>query len=97
MVGIDGSITYSNSLLVEKETNKGISIYPNPINSHLSIAGLGGKSNLKITNTEGKKVFEQSTTANNLTIILSGLKAGVYFLSATDELGSVKIKRFIKE
>ena len=97
MVGIDGSITYSNSLLVEKETNKGISIYPNPINSHLSIAGLGGKSNLKITNTEGKKVFEQSTTANNLTISLSGLKAGVYFLSFTDELGSIKVKRFIKE
>ena len=97
MVGVDGSITYSNSLLVEKETNKGISIYPNPINSHLSIAGLGGKSNLKITNTEGKKVFEQSTTANNLTISLSGLKAGVYFLSATDELGSIKTKRFIKE
>ena len=97
MVNIDGSITYSNSLLVSKGSNSNISIYPNPVNNNLTVAGLTGKSILKITNTMGKKVLEQNTGANSLNLDITRLKSGTYILSITDDTDRVVIKKFIKE
>ena len=93
---LDGSIKYSNSLLVNKSVNN-ISIYPNPVTNNLNVAGLTGKSTLKITNIAGKTMMEQNTDANSLNIDLSGLKAGTYILSLTDEAERIFIKKFIKE
>ena len=97
MVSIDGSITYSNSLLVSKGSNSNISIYPNPVNNNLTVAGLTGKSILKITNTIGQKVLEQNTGANSLNLDITGLKSGTYILSITDDADRIVIKKFIKE
>ena len=74
-----------------------ISIYPNPVTNNLNVAGLTGKSTLKITNIAGKTMMEQNTDANSLNIDLSGLKAGTYILSLTDEAERIFIKKFIKE
>ena len=96
IVSLDGSIMYSNSLLVNKSANN-ISIYPNPVTNNLTVAGLAGKSTLKITTVAGKTMLEQNTDANSLNIDLSGLKAGTYVLSITDEDERIIIKKFIKE
>jgi len=97
IVSIDGSTRYSNSLLVSKGLNTSTSIYPNPVNNNLTVAGLVGKSTLKITNTSGKKVWEQNTNATTLSLDISRLKAGTYILSITDETDRIVIKKFIKE
>jgi len=96
IVSLDGSIKYSNSLLVNKSADN-ISIYPNPVTNNLNVAGLTGKSTLKITNIAGKTMMEQNTDANSLNIDLSGLKAGTYILSISDEAERIVIKKFIKE
>ena len=97
MVSIEGSITYSNSLLVSKNQNNKVSIYPNPVKNNLTVAGMTGKSILKITNTSGKKVMEHNTSANSLNLDVSSLKAGTYILSITDETDKIVIKKFVKE
>jgi len=96
IASLDGSIKFSNSLLVNKSANN-ISIYPNPVNNNLTVAGLAGKSTIKITNTMGQKVLEQNTSANSLNLDVTGLKSGTYILSITDDADRVAIKKFIKE
>ena len=96
IISLDGSIKYTNSLLVNQLPNH-ISIYPNPVSNNLTVAGLVGKSTLKITDIAGKTMLEQNTRANSLNIDLSGLKTGTYVLSITDEAERIAIKKFIKE
>ena len=96
IASLDGSIKFSNSLLVNKSANN-ISIYPNPVNNNFTVAGLAGKSTIKITNTMGQKVLEQNTSANSLNLDVTGLKSGTYILSITDDADRVAIKKFIKE
>ena len=96
IASLDGSIKYSNSLLVNKLSNH-ISIYPNPVSNNLTVTGLAGKSTLKITNIAGKTMLEQNTGANSLNIDLSGLKSGTYILSIMNEADRIVIKQFFKE
>ncbi len=97
MVSTDGNITYSNSLLVSKSSNNKVIIYPNPVNNNLMVAGLIGKSIVKIINMVGQQVLEQHTSATYLNLDVSGLKAGTYILSINDETDRIVINKFIKE
>ena len=61
--------------------NNSIKIYPNPITGLLTIKGISLKTELIITNTYGEIVFKTVAKNNELTIDVSELPAGIYFVN----------------
>jgi hypothetical protein len=71
-----------------------IQVYPNPSNNNFIINFNNENiSRLTLTNMEGKLMEEFNNTTNSpYTIIGENLPAGVYFLQAFNELGSIQTK-----
>ena len=61
--------------------NNRIKIYPNPATGLLTIKGISLKTELIITNTYGEIVFKTVAKNNELTIDVSELPAGMYFIN----------------
>jgi hypothetical protein len=78
------------------------SISPNPARDIISIHGPGigiGKNKFSLINTIGQLVFAEeiiSTNTNQITISVSSLPRGLYFLRI-DTKSSVIIKKFVRE
>ena len=96
--GITGStvITISNQSVSinEQNTIHNLSIYPNPVNSQLSIDSEEKIETIAITDIMGKTI-ETIVTPNN-TIDVSYLTKGVYFLQVKTDKGWIN-KKFIKK
>ncbi|HLG34909.1 MAG TPA: T9SS type A sorting domain-containing protein [Bacteroidia bacterium] len=82
------------------ENNNGISVYPNPATTQLII----DNGQLKIESVEiydvlGEKVFSQAPGTKHhapITIDVSGLKPGIYFVTVTDETGNKAVRKVVK-
>ncbi|MTI21076.1 T9SS type A sorting domain-containing protein [Fulvivirga sp. RKSG066] len=86
----------SNSSVIEGVKPDGFSVYPNPALDNLKLfTGKMGAVSYRIINVSGKVWKSGQTTGNQSTIAVSDLKAGVYFIQATDGENSV-ITKFIK-
>ena len=92
---------YGDHLLSREDFYKSnFAIHPNPVKNELFLTSKNTTANLKIKifNLEGKllsiqnKVFE-----NQISIDVSQLMGGIYFLNIEDENGNTTIKKFIKE
>ena len=104
-IGIDGTIAFSNTTLLT--TNHSplttISVYPNPVQSHLNITLAKNSTTtykLRILTITGIEALNKAeVTANNSTITLpvSNLAAGVYSIELTDAQGNKQLKKFVKE
>ncbi|MFC5270925.1 T9SS type A sorting domain-containing protein [Adhaeribacter terreus] len=74
---------------VAKELNKAnIAVYPNPVADVMTIEGLKAKGNATVTITDvlGKVVLTQTVAAaNNVSVNVSSLKQGTYFVAITSE------------
>lgn len=70
-------------------TQKGLSIYPNPAQAQVTISIDGANSNisgnLKITDAVGKTVYSEKTNHSVVTINTSNFPAGLYMVSFEDE------------
>lgn len=76
------------------------SIYPNPVKNelYLSAKNGNGKLDIKIFNIEGKLLKTENLNLEKpLSIDVSNLPSGIYFLNLSDENGNVELKKFIKE
>lgn len=98
----DGDIAYySNEPLSISEFNvKQISIYPNPVKEKLILksASKAENLNLKILNIEGKLLITKNLEfEKEISIDVSQLSKGIYFLNIEDKEGNKTIKKFIKE
>ena len=75
-----------------------ISVYPNPVNDllNISINGELEKYDVKITDIQGRKIFEKDNMVDNLTILdFSEFQQGVYILDVITN-NRVFSKRFVK-
>jgi len=72
-----------------------ISIYPNPATDNLTV-GTPQKSEIVILNIEGQIIKALSTNETHMTIDLSDIARGMYFVKVKTDIGFV-IKKFIKE
>ena len=70
----------------------GVSIYPNPADSAISLSNLKEEYNVAIYNMLGQKVKEQRVDASNSNINISNLSLGVYILKFEDYN---KVLRFV--
>ena len=76
-------------------SGKSFSIYPNPVQDRLFLDKFEDIESIKITDISGKQVYESINT-NDLTIDVSSLHGGVYFVNIQTKTGLFTGK-FIKE
>ncbi len=91
-------IDSSASLINENENENGISIYPNPTNTALTIElePKNTESTLTICNINGQELNRQYIKKCKTQIDISNLASGVYFVKLSGDK-IFKIKKFIKE
>ena len=99
---IDADFVYSEDcILGVSENNASIfSIHPNPAKNELFLNATNTTENLKIKifNIEGKLLSTQTLAfENQISIDVSLLSGGIYFLNIEDENGNTTIKKVIKE
>ncbi len=78
--------------------NSTIEVFPNPANSQLNISGQTAINNLKILDMNGRLLYDfpNSGLDKSLTIDVSRLTAGVYFLKVDSKLQQEVVK-FVKK
>lgn len=80
---------------VTSTTAQTASIYPNPGNDQLTVAGLTQSSNVTIMDATGKVVVAQTVNAGNNTIATSSLAVGVYVIQITSG-DTILTQRWVK-
>lgn len=103
-----GDFGYTRSIILtpqnvnsvaETKNQNAISVFPNPVDNHLSItiAGLSSNVRYSIVNTSGQVLTEHSVAANNgkFTADISSLSNAIYFIKIETESGTF-ISKFIK-
>lgn len=97
MVNQDASFKYSFIIKVQYTKETEVMVYPNPVTSALLMKGLEKSGTIKIVNTLGQTVLSQRVNSNSLTIDVSSLKDGIYFIQISGENGKVMSKTFLKK
>lgn len=87
--------------IISKKLATSIFVYPNPAQNNVTVKAeklLGKSCVFTITDVSGKKLKEEHNTfvTGTVTINVSKLKSGIYFLRMEDGRGSW-VKRFVKE
>jgi hypothetical protein len=95
---IDGIVTFSKIIMVNNTNieNKNISIYPNPSNGTFTIESNNLKTEINITDANGRKLFTQIPKSRNATINLKDVQNGIYFINILDE-NSITTKKILIE
>jgi Leucine-rich repeat (LRR) protein len=95
--GIGGAFVVKNPIITKIITNSnvGISVYPNPTNSSITITNVLGR-NIQIVNALGQIIFSKQKATTIETVDLSKVSKGIYFVRVTDENETIN-QKFIKE
>jgi hypothetical protein len=90
----------SNIYVTNPDNNIGnqiASIYPNPVDDVLNIdIKTDGEKNISIINVLGQTLISEATNEQQLTIDLSGLDKGLYFINISSNQGT-EIVKFVKK
>jgi len=76
----NGHMLYSNMIMVNKVAGVEIVVYPNPASETIVVAGLKEQGILSIFNASGQRVMQKVTNANSISIDVSALQGGIYFI-----------------
>jgi hypothetical protein len=100
MVDRDGKANYSDIVVLRKGTIQStINVYPNPAESTLFLEGLVNNSSYRITDAMGREVIPATlihVESVPVSINISGLVQGIYFLQLTDN-NKMETTRFVKK
>ena len=77
------------------ETQQNINIFPNPATDFVTIEAEGLQS-VSLTDLNGKAISSQAAKGNSTQIDVSGLKAGIYLISAKTRSTSSLVKSILK-
>jgi hypothetical protein len=101
-----GAYEYVNSSLSindwvnEKNSQNGITLFPNPVFNDLVLINLDLKSKIKIIDVSGRKYYVkaiQNLEQHSIKIDLSHLKSGTYIVQILSEKGTTKSFKIIKQ
>jgi hypothetical protein len=98
-IDFDGTSTTSNIIAIAlKGDIKGTKVYPNPTNAaSISVEIADDTEGVSVVNAIGQPVFQQKTNGQTvLTVDVSALTAGVYFVKTTNGNGHNDVVKFIK-
>ena len=90
----------SNPLSTKDFYKNELNVYPNPVNDVLILDSKEeiGNLTIKIFNIEGKLLSIQNLNMKKqVSVDVSSLSSGIYFLNIEDEKGNTTIKKFLKE
>jgi hypothetical protein len=90
----NGHMLYSNMIMVNKVAGIEIVVYPNPASEAIVVAGLKEQGILSIFNASGQRVMQKVFNTNSMSIDVSGLRGGIYFIEVTGK--QVTRRTFIK-
>jgi hypothetical protein len=75
-----------------------IAVYPNPATAEITITSNQALKNITLTNTLGAIVAQRAVSGSDkLTVDISQLPTGIYFLKATDKQGNHYIEKIMKQ
>jgi hypothetical protein len=87
----------------ERNDFENANLYPNPANENVTLKYVsldGGNHQISITDINGKLIFVQDITVkkgnNEQQISLSGMNAGIYLVTISDESGNTQHMKLIK-
>ncbi len=84
---------------INENNKESIKIFPNPVNNVLYIKSTSIIKNVKIVDVTGKQInsysFENGN--NNVSIDISGLQNGVYFIKITGKNNNITVNKIIKD
>lgn len=88
-----GQIDFTDGI---DETRAFATVYPNPTNGLVTINGTNLKQ-AEVFNTLGQQVVSTTGEGERLTVDLSGLPVGVYFVNIADKEGRKCVQKVVKE
>jgi PKD repeat protein len=75
------SIQVNNCAGIEENVKNSITIFPNPTSNVLNVSGIQGATHITILDLTGRKLMEEEiSTKESLTLEISSLQAGSYFV-----------------
>jgi hypothetical protein len=78
--------------------DQSVFLYPNPVKDPVTINVLSGTGfELEIHDVSGKTVWKEERIANNSTLYLGSLPAGIYFCTFTLENGNTEVRKLIRQ
>ena len=83
----------ANVLVPAVKQNSGISIYPNPATTSLTISAADVVRSISVTNLLGQAVYSRECNAQIVQADISALPAGVYFV----RVNGTEVRKFVKE
>jgi hypothetical protein len=101
--GDKGSCTRYSQTLVSTSVNElandfNLQISPNPAHELLNIQSTKKINTIELVDITGKSVLiENQISKDNISLDLSGISPGIYFVRITDQNKSVATRRFVKE
>lgn len=96
LVDKDGTFSYSKVIKIHTGANATFSIVGNPATNQLTITGLRPGAVLSVYDKTGKKIIQQNVRDQVLSMDISSLSSGVYYLQYLHN-GSTTNKKFIKQ
>lgn len=92
----DGRYAYSLIRTIWFELESKINIYPNPAQTYIEISGLAGNETINMYDITGRLIKEQKSSGSGMHIAIGDLNEGVYYISVTDDRGSVFSAKVVK-
>lgn len=81
---------------IEERENLLCTIHPNPTNGMVTVAGTNLHQAV-VVNSHGQRVATAQGGGEQLTVDISGLPAGIYFVNITDNEGRKCVRKVVKE
>lgn len=90
------SAVYQSNTLSNKVSiySQNINLYPNPATSRVSLDNLDANSKIQIFTQSGQSVYKTTSISDKLSVDVSNLNAGVYFITIENETNK-GVKKFI--
>jgi hypothetical protein len=92
IVDRDGGFRYSNIIKININGAARLSVMPNPVAAYLTVSGLVGKGQIRVVDVAGKVLLEKTVQAQSLSVNVSFLRPGMYFLQYFDGNNTVAQK-----
>ena len=90
-------INVNYTLSVAQVKNQSIKLYPNPVHERLFVQFPSSETyNLKVVNVLGQTVFTEKSAKSSVSLNVTSLKKGLYFLNIHSETGEKQTIKFIK-
>lgn len=92
---LDGRITYSNVVKIDRNKLMTISVYPNPAHGNIRVVSDVNITSIQLTDMSGRAV-KWFTPAANSNYSLQGIKSGVYILQVAGKDGQEQVKIIVQ-